>query len=425
MQVETLKRAVALAFMLNGVAYASWASRLPAIKDSLDMTPASLGALLLALSTGTVVALPLTGAAITRWGTAATLTVGAGALSLGLLGMAASLPAASWSVAAAGMFLYGVGTSTWDVAMNVEAAAVERCLNRSVMSKLHGGFSLGTIIGAALGATAAAMDVPVEIQLLFTLALVVLLVPICVTRFRLVRPSARPASGAPRTVDAWRERRTLMIGLLVLAFALSEGIANDWIALTVVDAYDQPEAVGAAAFACFVTAMTAGRFLGGSVADKFGTIFVLRSTAILVGIGAVVIAVGQHPAVAMAGAAAWGLGASLGFPLGITAVGGDEERAAARVSVVSSIGYAAFLGGPPLLGFLAEHTGLRAALLVAVAAAAAGVGLAAYARGERRAASEPKPPSAYPRPEGTEGPNVARQDPELARQTRGSSRRDR
>jgi MFS family permease len=160
---------------------------------------------------------------------------------------------------------------------------------------------------------------------------------------------------------------------VVLAFALCEGIANDWLALALVDGYQAAAAVGSAGFAVFVTAMTVGRFVGGSVTDRFGRVTALRATAVLVvaGVAAVVLSPGVIGA--FLGAVLWGLGASLGFPTGMTAAGEDERHAAVRLSVVSSIGYAAFLGGPPLVGALADQVGVRNAIWVAAGAAAVGL----------------------------------------------------
>ena len=190
----------------------------------------------------------------------------------------------------------------------------------------------------------------------------------------------RPDERGSRALGAWREPRTLLIGLLVLAFAFTEGTANDWIAVALVDGYDTSEAAGALAFGVFVTAMTAGRLFGGQAVDRLGRVVVLRATAALALAGLLLVVLGDAPAVALAGAALWGLGASLGFPLGISAAADDPARAAARVSVVTTIGYTAFLAGPPLIGLLAETSGILRALVVTVGALVLGLVLAGVAR---------------------------------------------
>jgi predicted MFS family arabinose efflux permease len=373
---DRIGRAVAVAFLLNGFAYASWLARLPALRERLDLSSSGVGLLLVCLSLGTVIALPTAGLVVARFGTRNTVRGGAALVVVGLgllsLAAAAGLP----SLAALGMFVYGGGTSSWDVAMNVEGAAVERRAGRAVMPRFHAAFSLGTILGAATGALAAAQATPVTWQLLGTAAAVAIAVRPCTASFR-NSPGDSSTEVSPRSaLTAWREPRTLLIGFLVLSFALSEGLANDWLALTMVDAYGTSEATGAATFACFVTAMTLGRTFGGRAVDRWGPVATLRSTAALVIAGAAIVSLGSSPVAAVTGAVLWGVGASLGFPLGMTAAAEDEHRSSARVAVVSSIGYAAFLGGPPVMGLLADVTGLRQALLLALAAGAGGLLLA-------------------------------------------------
>lgn len=381
------KRAVAWVFFLNGIAYASWLSRLPAIRVQLDLTAAQIGLLLLCLSLGTVCALPVSGWVITRLGPGRTIQAAAAFVVLGLGGLAVGVWSGSVVPAGLSLFAYGVGTSTWDVAMNVEAADVERRFGRTLMPRFHAAFSAGTIAGAASGAAAAATSVPTSLHLVGVAVAVSVAVPLAVGHFPRRQASGSLSSGttAGGTMAAWRERRTLLLGCMVLGFALAEGLANDWLALTLVDAYGSSEAVGAVAFAVFVTAMTVGRLLGGSAVDRWGRVPALRASAVLVAGGAALVAFSTPTGGAMLGALLWGAGASLGFPLGMAAAADEERRAAARVAVVSSIGYAAFLGGPPAAGLLADALGYRRAILIAVVAAVIGGLLAGAARASGQA----------------------------------------
>lgn len=369
--VDAARRAVAVVFVVNGFAFASWVSRIPEIRSTLELTPGGVGLLLLCLSAGTVLALPLSGAVVNRLGPGRTVATGAFLSGLGLVLMAGGLLVASVPLTGLALFAYGAGTSSWDVAMNVEAADVERRLHRSIMPRFHAGFSIGTVAGAALGASSARLGLSLPPQLLLvTLAVGILVLP-AVRRFTPLLPVAEAGPRTPAW-HAWREPRTLAIGLVVMAFALAEGIANDWLALAVVDGYDATPAVGALGYAVFVVAMTVGRFFGGGVTTRYGRVLVLRATAVLVVAGTLVMVLAPGVPAAMLGAALWGLGASLGFPLGMTAAGEDESKAAVRVAVVSSIGYFAFLGGPPLVGALGDRVGVQDSLLVAVGAALVG-----------------------------------------------------
>ncbi len=174
-------------------------------------------------------------------------------------------------------------------------------------------------------------------------------------------PGASPATTRPRS--AWTEPRTLLIGVMVLAAAFTEGTANDWLAVAFVDGHRIDKALGVVALAVFLGFMTAGRILGTGLLDRHGRVVVLRFLFGAAIIGCLLVVFGTTW-VAFAGAAIWGVGASLGFPVGMSAAADDPARAHTRLSVVSTIGYTAFLAGPPLLGFLGDHFGILRALTV-------------------------------------------------------------
>jgi cyanate permease len=233
------------------------------------------------------------------------------------------------------------------------------------MPRFHAGFSLGTVAGALVGAAAAAVGVSLAGQLVVT-GLLVLAALAVVTRSFLpvVEPEEGESKGRSGVGRAWRERRTLLIGLLVLAFAFAEGSANDWAALALVDGYGVSGSVAAVGFGVFVASMTAARLVGTTLLDRYGRVVVLRATAASAVAGVLLFVFAPTVPLAFAGAVLWGIGAALGFPVGMSAAADEPDRAAARVSVVSSIGYTAFLAGPPLIGFLAEAAGILRALLV-------------------------------------------------------------
>ncbi|HEY3436835.1 MAG TPA: MFS transporter [Actinotalea sp.] len=370
--VRTAATAVFITFLLNGFNFASWASRIPAVRDALHMTPDRVGLLLLVGSLGSLGALPLSGRVVQRLGARRTILAFAAVNVLGLL--LASLGVALgtvWLVMPA-LVVFGIGTGVWDAAMNLEGAAVEQQLGRAIMPRFHAGFSFGTMAGAALGAVAAGVHAPVILHLVVALGASAVGVVLC-SRHLLPEgthdPEAhepqRDGSAAPRarSGSAWLEPRTLLIGLVVLSAALTEGAANDWVGLAVVDGFDQSHAMGAVAFGVFVTAMTGMRLLGTGLLDRWGRVAVLRLSAVLSLVGLVVFGLVPSLVGALAGVVAWGLGAALGFPVGMSAASDEPRRAAPRVAVVATIGYSAFLAGPPLLGLLAEHVGYRHALL--------------------------------------------------------------
>jgi len=368
-ELRWARNAVVVAFALNGLAFASFISRTPAIADALDLSTAQLGLLLLCLSIGAVAGLPLSGPLVQRIGPAASVLAGTLTSTLGLAGLATGLLTGTVVTAAIGLFASGLGMGAWDVAMNVAGAEVEQRTGRSLMPRLHAAFSLGTVTGAGLGAATAATGVPLAAQVIGVVVLMPIVMTVAVRHFPPAAPAVSTADGGGFSVlTAWREPRTLLIGLLVLGFAFTEGSANDWIAYALVEGHGASETVGAVTFGLFVAAMTIGRLFGGSVLERFGRVAVLRVAAALALVGLLLVLVGGSTTVAMVGALFWGLGAALGFPVGMSAAADDPARAAARVSVVSSVGYTAFLAGPPLIGLLADRTGILTALFVVLGA---------------------------------------------------------
>jgi len=361
------RNAVVVAFAMNGLSFASWLSRAPALRDDLSLSTAQLGLLLLCLSGGACAALPLSGAMVHRLGPARVVLIGSLLAGLGLLALGVGVATGTVWPGAVGLVLAGMGSGNWDVAMNVAGADVERRRGRSLMPRLHAAFSLGTVAGGAAGAAAAALGVPLAAQVLVAGVLVPLVVSVAVRAFPPVDShgradgAAKPSSNLLRT---WLEPRTLLIGVVTLAFAFTEGSANDWLAIAVVDGHHASEVLGALGFGAFVTAMTIGRAFGGVLLDRFGRVPMLRVSAVLAVAGLALVTLAGSVGWVLAGALLWGLGASLGFPVGMSAAADDPARAAARVGVVSSIAYTAFLAGPPVIGLLAQHTGILRALFV-------------------------------------------------------------
>jgi fucose permease len=315
-----------------------------------------------------------------------------------------------------GLFLLGFGNGAWDVAMNVQGTVVERQLGRSVMSRFHAGFSLGTVAGALVGAAMVALHVGVTVHLAAVALVVALVVPWYARRFVPDQDGAQPhgalgpQDAAPAKVGAfaaWREPRTLLVGVFVLAFAFAEGTGNDWISVAAIDGHHVSAAVGTLAFAAFLTAMTVGRWYGPGLLDRYGRVPVVRVLAAVGVAGVALFVFAPSPWLAFAGTLLWGVGVSLGFPVGMSAGGDDPRRAAARVSVIASIGYCAFLAGPPTIGFLGDQvTVLRALTVVAVL-----LGLAALISAVVAPLPEPASPASATTPT---TPTSAPEDAEVA-----------
>ena len=363
------RNAVAASFVLNGLVFASLVSRLPDLRERLSLSNGSLGMLLLAIAGGSLVALPSTGRVIEWIGATRTVRAGVLADTAGLSVAALGAVTGQLPLTAAGLFVHGIGIGVWDVAMNVEAAEVERRMARTVMPRFHAAWSAGSFLGAGVGILVVALDVSMLVHLVGAAVLIGVVAWTSSARFLPAEPAPVPAEGAAarRGTSPWREPRTLAIGVMVLCFAMVEGTANDWLTLGLIDGYGVEHWVGVAGFALFVVAMTTGRLYGPVLLDRFGRPATLWGSAALAALGAVLTVLGDALPLVALGILLWGLGAALGFPVGMSAAADEGERAAARVSVVATVGYGAFLAGPPLLGHLADRIGTLEVLLAVTA----------------------------------------------------------
>ncbi|MBV9197702.1 MAG: MFS transporter [Solirubrobacterales bacterium] len=370
--VDAAIRATYAAFVSMGFAFASWASRIPQVRRQLSLDPSKLGLVLLAMAAGSLIALPLAGPAVTLWGSRVIVSGMATLAGVGLVAIAFGCRIGVAPVVG-GLLALGFGTGGWDVAMNVQGAVVEQHRGRAIMPRFHAGFSVGTVAGALGGAAMVALEVSVTVHLVIVAVAVATGVPVAVRRFIADhvsdgRPGTSSDSGAVRkSLRAWRESRTLLIGVFVLALAFAEGSGNDWLSLAMIDDHHARPAVGTLALASFLAAMTVGRWFGPRLLDEHGRVPVLRASLLMAIAGLGLFAFGPSIAVAFAGTILWGAGISLGFPVGMSAGADEPALAAARVSVIASIGYCAFLGGPPLIGFLAQRYTVLHALSAVIA----------------------------------------------------------
>ncbi|MEV6303455.1 MFS transporter [Actinoplanes sp. NPDC051861] len=374
----TARRRVALfaLFFLPGLGISSWVTRTPDIRDLLGASTAEMGLVLFGLSAGSMIGILGSGALVTRFGTRPVVTAGilTTVLSIPVVGLGAAMSLSS--LVAAGLLLFGLGMGSGEVAMNIEGADVERLIERPVLPTMHGFFSLGTVAGATLGMILTAVAFPVTWHLLAVGLISAPVALIAAGRLPAGLGRSRSERAAASGEPVWRDSRLLLIGVVVLAMALAEGAANDWLPLIMVDGHGFDPALGSAVYVVFAAAMTVGRFTGGRFLDRYGRATVLGASAIIGAVGVALVVFVDSQIVAGPAVVLWGLGAALGFPVALSAAGDSGENPTARVSLVATVGYVAFLVGPPALGFLGDHFGLRAAMiavlgLLAVAAVVA------------------------------------------------------
>jgi MFS family permease len=359
-------RASYVAFATLGVMNASWTARIPQVKSQLGLSASGLGLVLLATAAGSLLSLPGAGPLVVRLGSRRALRT-AGLLGAGGVAVVAVGSRGQTAAVVAGLFVMGAAAGLWDVAINVQGAVVEQREGRQLMSRFHAGFGVGTVIGAVIGVGMVAAHVSVTVDLVLVAVAVPISLWLASRSFAPDSDHLEPGeAGAARRHNAWRERRTLLIGIIVLTFALTEGSGNDWISVSMIQGHHVAPVLGTLAYGLFLAAMTISRWNGPHALGRLGRVRTLRLLVLIAVTGLLVFALAPWTPLAFVGVVLWGTGASLGFPVGMSAGADQPALAAPRVGVITSIGYLAFLGGPPLIGLIASWLGLPHALALVI-----------------------------------------------------------
>ncbi len=379
--------ALAMLIFVPGLGISSWVTRSPDLRDALGASTYEIGLILFGLSIGSMIGILSSGPLVAKFSTRPVIISGTVSIALGvaLIGMGALVQ--QGIVVAAGLFFFGLGMGGGEVGLNVAGAELEQEHGKDFLPTLHGCFSLGTVVGAVAGMICTALSVPIIAHLGTAAILGALLLVIATPGLRgQVGMQSRDASAKGSVARVLRDPKLLVIGFIVLAMAFAEGTANDWLPLLMVDGHGFDPASGSAMYAIFAASMTVGRFTGGWLGGKLSRSTLLAGSAVLGATGLAVVIFVDQPVIVLLAIVLWGLGASLGFPLALSAAGASGENSAARVSFASIVGYTAFLVGPPLLGTLGEEVGLRGAMIVVLVAVAAAIFAAPATRQKRRTA---------------------------------------
>lgn len=387
--------AVFTMFALNGVIVGSWTGRVPAIARQVHAGPGAMGVALLGMSIGLLLVAPFAGRLSARFGarTIVATSVASGYAALPLIGLASSVPALSGA-----LFLVGGLVGGLDVSMNIAAVAVIRALDRPIMPTFHAAFSFGGLVGALLASRAAAWGWSPLRE--FVILAIAGLVAVALTgRFI---PGARPAPGArdtPRPATRAPSHRLVMwlFAGIMLGSAVAEGACSDWSALFLVRQRGIGESAAAVAYAGFSIAMAVARLLGERWERRWGPYRLLAGGAALAAIGMGGAVVLPGPVAGYVGFALAGVGLAFCFPISISLAGAAGRRSDGtggerEIGFVTTIAYTGFLGGPPLIGAVAQGTNLSIALGVVTAIIALIVPVVVLARlAFRREAAAPVP----------------------------------
>ncbi|OEU91974.1 MFS transporter [Streptomyces abyssalis] len=385
------RAAVAVVFVVNGGLYGAWAARVPALASQVQAEPAGLGLALLGPSIAMIVTAPLAARACAAWGARRVIVaaLAAACLALPLVGLAGS-------PLTLGLALAGLGglMGTVDVAMNVAAVAVVRELGRPLMPFFHAGFSAGGLLGSLGAALAAALSVAPAAHFCFVTA-AGLLALLCTGRGL---PGERPEKEQQHTGGGFRNvlvrKRLWLLAAVALCAAVAEGTCAEWSALFLVREREVTEAVAATAYSVFSVTMALTRLVGERVEARFGPYRVLAGSGLVAACGLTASAAVPAGAVAYAGFALAGAGLAFCFPVAM-ALAGDAGRredgsgGERELGFVTTVAYAGFLGGPPLVGGVASLTSLTVSIGLVGLLTALITPTALAVRGSRRKSRQP------------------------------------
>jgi MFS family permease len=350
--------AVSLIFVVHGVISGTYAARLPWLQDHIRASPGVLGAVMITQTVGALAAMPATGRVVHRLGARTGMRILI-ALFCPMVIPLALAPNGWWLAAAFGVF--GAAAGCADVAMNAHAVRIERRLDRSIMSGLHGLWAVGMLIGSTIGGlcAGAGIDAPAE----FTVTAVVFLlvgVGVCA----LLPPDDRSPVNVSPPHYALPSRAILIIGIVGFCGIFAEGAANSWCAVYLTDVAHTSTAVGAYSLTGFSATLALGRLTGDAVTRRLGPVNTVRVGGVISVAGACMVALANGPVLAILGFAAIGVGIATSVPLAIAAtgrLGGDAEAAVAGITTVM---YCAGLVAGPSVGALGSAVSLSFAFWV-------------------------------------------------------------
>jgi MFS family permease len=371
------RAAVTSLFLAHGFLFGTWVARIPAVQDDLDLGEGELGAALLFLTLGAVLAMPVAGWIVAREGSRATArqTVVVFAALLPGIALAPSL-----LLLALALLLFGAAAGSLDIAMNAHGVEVERRYARPILSSFHAGWSFGGLVGAGVGALAAWAGIGLLPH--FTAVAVVIGVSGLLASAALLPAGADRPESPPRFARPPRQ----LLALAALAFCglFAEGAAADWSAVYLAGPLDAGAGLAALGFAAFSVAMAGFRLLGDRLTTRWGPVALMRRGALVAGGGLAAALLIGHPVAALIGFACMGAGLAAVVPVAFRAAGSlAGVPAGGGIAALTTVGYTAFLVGPPVIGFAAEVAGLPLALGIVVILLGVLAALAAEAKPAR------------------------------------------
>jgi MFS family permease len=352
---------VSVLFLVHGLVFSSWVSRIPAVQAHLGLRPSELGLALLGLAAGSIVSMVIAGILMPRVGTGLVAAV-----SSVMFCIALALPAIARNAAGLGitLVLLGLAAGAMDVSMNAQGVAVEERYGRSLMSSFHALFSVGGMAGAGIGGAVASLGIDPSIHLAGAGVVCLALVAGAI---RNLVPHDHHSFGS-RPTAARITKRLVALAVVAFCFYLSEGAVADWSGIYLRKNLGANPGIAALGYAVFSALMALGRLTGDALIDRFGRLRLMRAGSAVAAAGFGLALVFRWIPTALIGFGLTGAGCAIIVPIVFALAGRIRDLpAGAALTVVTGAGYLGLLAGPPCIGFLADAAGLRAALVVVVA----------------------------------------------------------
>ncbi len=376
-RIRRARRSIGGVFALHGAVTGSFATRIPWMTDHLDLSTAALGLALAFPPVGAAATMPLAGRFMHRYGARATVR---GLLALWCAALALPALAPSLVALCALLMVGGATAGMADVAMNAQGVDVERRHGQSIMSGLHGLWSVGAMAGSAVGVLAVHAETDARAHLALAALVLTALVPLSCRGLLDVRP--KPEEEPPPRF-ALPPRSALLIGAVGMCAILAEFASADWSGVYLRDVTAASETVAAASNAAFNCTMAAGRLIGDLVIRRFGPVRTVRAGGGVAVLGGTLVVIAPGPALGITGFALLGIGVAVVVPLAFAAAGRSGENASQAIAGVATVTYTTGLVAPTLIGVVGEVSTLRVSFAVVTAAAVVMVLIAGVLGGPR------------------------------------------
>lgn len=360
---QKTKQRVALSslFFQSGLCFSTWASRIPDIKEVFSFSDSELGALLLVRPAGALVALPLAGILVDKYGSRRSSTAGIilFSLSLLMLGFSPTVPLLVFSI-----LVFGVAANLINISNNAQALIVQENYGRVIMASFHGLWSLAGFFGAAIGVLMLYLNISISLHFLLISGTILLLLVLSFPHLS----KENKSSGEKKLVFKKPDRYLLTLGLIAFSGLLCEGCMFDWSGVYFKQVIEVEEGLVVVGYMAFMGTMALGRLISDRFTNRFGSTTIIQVSGSLIFLGLLTAVAFPYLITGILGFFMVGAGTSSVIPLTYSAVGKTKKFSPGiALAMVSTLGYFGFLFGPPLIGFIADLLSLRASfLLVAI-----------------------------------------------------------